>query len=155
MTKPESDFVHLLRIPNLAGRCCCYIVNVHNQPSRPKCMVYGEYADRHRIEPISENFRPKPKKIHILDPHSIHDRIDQKPSHATVPLTTPYSRDTIGLWVTVGVRCLPSVTKTHKSTDSLSLPNTLPTLPTSSANCAQPHTISLVSSSHCPLYLSL
>ena len=25
--------------------------------------AYGEYADRHKTEPISMNFRPKPKKI--------------------------------------------------------------------------------------------
>jgi hypothetical protein len=25
--------------------------------------VHGEYADRHKIEPISANFRPKQKKI--------------------------------------------------------------------------------------------
>ncbi len=46
--------------------------------------VYGEYADRHKIEPFSADFRPEPKKI--LNPHSIHDRIGKKPSHATVPL---------------------------------------------------------------------
>jgi hypothetical protein len=25
--------------------------------------VYGEYADRHKTEPISANFRPKPKNF--------------------------------------------------------------------------------------------
>ena len=30
-------------------------------------VVYGEYADRHKIEPISSNFRPKPKKNQILN----------------------------------------------------------------------------------------
>jgi hypothetical protein len=40
--------------------------------------VYGEYANRHKIEPISANFRPKPKKIQILNPHSIHVRIGKK-----------------------------------------------------------------------------
>ncbi len=40
--------------------------------------VSGEYADRHKIEPISANFRAKPKKFQIVNPHSIHDRIGQK-----------------------------------------------------------------------------
>jgi hypothetical protein len=48
--------------------------------------VYEEYADRHKIEPISANFRLKLKKIQILNPHSIHVRIGKNPSHATVPL---------------------------------------------------------------------
>ncbi len=34
--------------------------------------VYGEYAERHKIEPISANCRPKPKKTQILNPHSIY-----------------------------------------------------------------------------------
>jgi hypothetical protein len=41
--------------------------------------AYGEYADRHKTKPISANFRPKPKKIQILNNHSIHDRIGKKP----------------------------------------------------------------------------
>jgi hypothetical protein len=49
--------------------------------------VYGEYADRHKIEPISANFRPKPKKIQILNPYYIQDRIGKKTiSRYTVPL---------------------------------------------------------------------
>jgi hypothetical protein len=50
--------------------------------------VYGEYADRHKIEPIPANFRPKPKKFQILNPQSIHVRIGKKPSRATVPFIT-------------------------------------------------------------------
>jgi hypothetical protein len=38
--------------------------------------VYGEYADRHKTEPLSaKNFQPKPKKSRLLNPHSTHDRI--------------------------------------------------------------------------------
>ncbi len=40
--------------------------------------VYGEYAERHQIEPISANSRPKPKTCQILNPHSIHVRIGKK-----------------------------------------------------------------------------
>ncbi len=32
---------------------------------------FGEYADRHKIEPISANFRPKPRKFQILNSHCI------------------------------------------------------------------------------------
>jgi hypothetical protein len=31
--------------------------------------VYGEYAETQKAEPISANFRPKLKKIQILDHH--------------------------------------------------------------------------------------
>ncbi len=41
-------------------------------------VVYREYADRHKTEPISANIRPKPKKIQILNHHSIHDRIGKQ-----------------------------------------------------------------------------
>jgi hypothetical protein len=41
--------------------------------------VYGDYADKHKTEPISPNIRPKPKKFQILYYHSIHDRIGKKP----------------------------------------------------------------------------
>jgi hypothetical protein len=55
-------------------------------------VVYREYADRHKTEPISANIRPKPKKIQILSHHSIQDIIANKPSHATVPLNTPVNK---------------------------------------------------------------
>ncbi len=49
--------------------------------------VYGVYSDRHKTEPISENFRPKPKKNQILN-HLCRHMIEwaKKQSHATVPL---------------------------------------------------------------------
>ncbi len=47
--------------------------------------VLGECADRHKIEPISTNFRPK-QKIQIVNHLPKHDRMGKKPSRATVPL---------------------------------------------------------------------
>jgi hypothetical protein len=39
----------------------------HIRKKRQECFaVYGEYANRHTTEPISANFRPKPKKFQIL-----------------------------------------------------------------------------------------
>jgi hypothetical protein len=48
--------------------------------------VYGEYANPHKSEPISTNFRPNSKKFLILNHLTGHDRMGKKPSHATVPL---------------------------------------------------------------------
>jgi hypothetical protein len=48
--------------------------------------MHGEYADGHKTEPISANFRPKPKKIQILNHLCRHDGMGKKTSHATVPL---------------------------------------------------------------------
>jgi hypothetical protein len=36
--------------------------------------VYGEYGNRHKIEPVSENIRLKPKKFMILNHLSGRDR---------------------------------------------------------------------------------
>jgi hypothetical protein len=49
--------------------------------------VCWEYADRHKTELISANFRPKPKKFQILNHHSIHDRIGKKPISRYCPFT--------------------------------------------------------------------
>jgi len=51
--------------------------------SEERFTVYGEYADRHKTEPIFVNLRPKPNKFQILN-HL--DRMDKNPSHATFPL---------------------------------------------------------------------
>ncbi len=40
--------------------------------------VYGKYADRHKTEPISANFRPKSKIFQNLNHHFIHDRMRKK-----------------------------------------------------------------------------
>jgi hypothetical protein len=52
--------------------------------------IYGVFADRHEIEPLSANFRPKPKKFFIL--LDFLDRIEwvDKPSHDTVPLISNF-----------------------------------------------------------------
>ncbi len=112
-------------------------------------MVYVEYADRHRIEPISENFRPNsdPKSV---NPHSIHDQIGKK----TISRYCPFSNSLVETLLDCGCTVYPIC---QKSTDSPFLPNTtIPTLPMSSASCAQPHTDSFgfFLHSHCPLYLS-
>jgi hypothetical protein len=49
---------------------------------------YGEYAYRHKIELIPANFHLKPKKFLIQNQLTKHDRMANKPSHATVPLNT-------------------------------------------------------------------
>jgi hypothetical protein len=54
--------------------------------SEERFTVYGEYADRHKTEPIFVNLRPKPNKFQILNHLSIHDGMYKNPSHATVPL---------------------------------------------------------------------
>jgi hypothetical protein len=43
--------------------------------------VCGEYAERHKTEPISANFRSKPKKIQILNHHSKHDNMNRQKTH--------------------------------------------------------------------------
>ncbi len=48
--------------------------------------VHEEYEGGQQIEPITMNFRPKPKKIQILTHLPRHDQMGKKPSHATVPL---------------------------------------------------------------------
>ncbi len=40
--------------------------------------VYGEYANRHKIELISANFRPKPKQFLIQNHLTEHDRMGKK-----------------------------------------------------------------------------
>jgi hypothetical protein len=54
---------------------------------RQEYLLYGEYANRYKIELISGNFRPKPKKILIqnLSPNMI--EWATKPSLATAPLS--------------------------------------------------------------------
>ncbi len=47
--------------------------------------AYGEYADRHKTEPFSANFRPRPKKFQILNHHSIEEA--KNTSNATVPFS--------------------------------------------------------------------
>jgi hypothetical protein len=43
--------------------------------------VYGEYANRHKSEPFSANFRPNPEKILVLNHLTGHDRMGKKPTH--------------------------------------------------------------------------
>ncbi len=40
--------------------------------------VYGEYADRHKIEPVSANFRPKPKNLRSEITFARHDGMGKK-----------------------------------------------------------------------------
>jgi hypothetical protein len=40
--------------------------------------VYGEYANRHKIELISANFRPNSKKFIVQNPLTEHDRMGKK-----------------------------------------------------------------------------
>ncbi len=51
--------------------------------------VYGEYANRHKIEHISANFRPKPQKILIQNHHNEHDRMAKK----TISRYCPFKND--------------------------------------------------------------
>ncbi len=47
--------------------------------------IHGEFADRHKIEHNSTNFRPKPKKFRSLITFQDMTKWAKK-SHATVPL---------------------------------------------------------------------
>jgi hypothetical protein len=49
--------------------------------------IHGEFADRHKIEPTSTNFRPKPKKFSSFI--TFQDDQMGKKSHATFPLRIP------------------------------------------------------------------
>jgi hypothetical protein len=58
------------------------LARMQNTPKEDKdkeyFAVYGEYANRHKIEIISANFRPKPKKILIQNHLTEYDRMAKK-----------------------------------------------------------------------------
>ncbi len=63
-----GDFIRVFYLPSCLRICHKYF-NVHVD-------IFGEYANRHKIEPITENLRPKPKKIPILNHFTEYDRMD-------------------------------------------------------------------------------